>query len=110
MLTVARSIDQPRPADHPLHIIPTTHPRCFLAGDGEKNVVQLGPYRTELTCYSYNVKGKKAVGSTFPGQAPLTQGQAATKVQAAFRGLQIRRQYSNSSHGSASSSSRGNSR
>lgn len=58
--------------------------------------MQLGPYRTELTCYSYYVKGKKAVGTTFPGEAPLSSGQAATRVQAAFRGLKIRRQYSNS--------------
>jgi hypothetical protein len=38
-------------------------------------------YRAEITCYKYNVQGGTAVGSTFPGQAPLTKDQAATKVQ-----------------------------
>lgn len=62
---------------------------------------QYQQYRAEITCYTYNVKGKQAVGSTFPGQAPLTQSQAATKVQAAFRGLNIRRQHSGSSRGNS---------
>ncbi len=58
--------------------------RCFLAGDGEKQLVQLGPYRTEITCYKWHFKGGDAVGATFPGQAPLSQNQAATKVQVRF--------------------------
>lgn len=65
----------------------------FLAGKGEKQTVTLGPYVSEITCYKYHVGKKDAVGSTFPGTAPLNANQAATKVQAAFRGMDVRRLY-----------------
>lgn len=60
-------------------------------------MVALGPYRAEITCHKYTVHNRgnqECVGTTYPNQAPLTQRQAATKVQAAFRGLTTRRVYS----------------
>ena len=65
---------------------------CFLAGNDVKQIVRVGPYWAEITCHSYNVeKGKKAVGTSYPGQA--VDHQAAGKIQAAFRGLSAKRVY-----------------
>jgi len=64
---------------------------CFLAGEQE-NVVQCGPYSALITCYKMHVRGKMLIGSAFPSEAPLSDKDAAVKIQAAARGQQCRRQ------------------
>jgi len=64
---------------------------CFLAGEQE-NIVTVGPYRALITCYKFNSRGKTYIGSAFPSEAPLSEEQAASKIQALARGRQVRQQ------------------
>ena len=49
---------------------------CFFCGE-EKNIVQLGPYAVEVTCYRWPAhprSGQRAyIATSFPGEAPLTK-------------------------------------
>ncbi|KAF0761003.1 hypothetical protein AaE_003484 [Aphanomyces astaci] len=62
---------------------------CFLNGD-EANEVQLGPYRAIVKCFCIGRGDRAKIGSSFPDACPLTEDQAATKIQAQFRGLKTR--------------------
>ncbi|KAF0690647.1 Aste57867_17953 [Aphanomyces stellatus] len=62
---------------------------CFLNGQ-EENEVQLGPYRVIVKCFSIGRGDRAKIGSSFPEALPLTEEQAATKIQAVYRGLKTR--------------------
>ena len=62
---------------------------CFMTGD-DKTIVTCGPYRMEITCYKYSNRGKKYIGTAFPGDVPLDQDEAATKIQSSYRGRSAR--------------------
>jgi poly(U)-specific endoribonuclease len=65
---------------------------CFLAGE-ENNLVQLGPYMVEITCYKYRgAHGKIHIGSCFPALSDvLSPSEAAAKIQAVHRGKALRK-------------------
>lgn len=64
---------------------------CFLAGE-EHQTLQVGPYGVDLTCFKMHRKGKDYIGTSFPAAAEnFTPVQAATKIQAAHRGREYRR-------------------
>ena len=66
---------------------------CFLNGQ-ENNHVQLGPYLCNIKCFSFG-RGKDAkIGTTYPEALPLTEAQAATKIQSILRGRITRIQIS----------------
>ncbi|CAK4086180.1 unnamed protein product [Aphanomyces euteiches] len=62
---------------------------CFLNGE-EANEVQLGPYRVIIKCFAIGRGDRAKIGTSFPEACPLTEDQAATKIQARFRGLKTR--------------------
>mmetsp|Transcript_19723 Transcript_19723/g.25492 ORF Transcript_19723/g.25492 Transcript_19723/m.25492 type:complete len:439 (+) Transcript_19723:123-1439(+) len=64
---------------------------CFLAGSKE-NIVECGPYRALITCFSFNSRGRTYIGTVFPSEAPLNEEEAAVKIQSVIRGKQCRRQ------------------
>lgn len=57
----------------------------FFFMNEEKQVVPLGPYRVEITVHRYRSRGQDYIGTAYPGPAPLTEDQAATKIQSTFR-------------------------
>ncbi|KAG1706503.1 hypothetical protein DVH05_001651 [Phytophthora capsici] len=62
---------------------------CFLNGQ-ENNHVQLGPYLCNIKCFEFG-RGKDAkIGTAFPEALPLSDAQAATKIQAILRGRHTR--------------------
>lgn len=64
---------------------------CFLAGE-EKQIVEIGPYMVEVTCYNMHHRGKDYVGTSFPAAAPgMSPTHAATKIQAHARGREARK-------------------
>eukprot|EP00618_Florenciella_parvula_P019046 CAMPEP_0119473686 /NCGR_PEP_ID=MMETSP1344-20130328/5242_1 /TAXON_ID=236787 /ORGANISM="Florenciella parvula, Strain CCMP2471" /LENGTH=228 /DNA_ID=CAMNT_0007506849 /DNA_START=155 /DNA_END=842 /DNA_ORIENTATION=- len=64
---------------------------CFLGGE-EKQVVQIGPYTVEVTCYNMRHRGKTYIGTAFPAAAEgMTPVHAATRIQATHRGREARK-------------------
>lgn len=62
---------------------------CFLNGH-EENHVQVGPYKCNIKCFTFGRGNNVKVGSAFPEALPLTDEQAAVKLQAMVRGHQTR--------------------
>ena len=62
---------------------------CFLNGQ-ENNQVQLGPYLCNIKCFSFGRGKDTRIGTAFPEALPLTEVQAATKIQAIMRGSRTR--------------------
>lgn len=62
---------------------------CFLNGE-ENNHVQLGPYLANIKCFPFGRGKDIKVGTAFPEALPLTEAQAATKIQAILRGCHTR--------------------
>ncbi|RLN20668.1 hypothetical protein BBJ28_00006087 [Nothophytophthora sp. Chile5] len=62
---------------------------CFLNGQ-ENNSVQLGPYLCNIKCFSFGHGRDTKIGTAFPEALPLTDAQAATKIQAILRGRNTR--------------------
>ncbi|GMF10790.1 unnamed protein product [Phytophthora lilii] len=62
---------------------------CFLNGQ-ENNHVQLGPYLCNIKCFSFGHGKDTKIGTAFPEALPLTEAQAATKIQAILRGRHAR--------------------
>jgi hypothetical protein len=62
---------------------------CFLNGK-EENHVQVGPYQCNIKCFTFGRGSNVKIGSAFPEALPLTDEQAATKLQAMVRGHQTR--------------------
>ena len=60
---------------------------CFLFGK-EENPLALGAYKVMIRCHSFS---RGMVGTAFPEELPLDQEEAATKIQASFRGTKHRR-------------------
>ncbi|CAI5728119.1 unnamed protein product [Peronospora effusa] len=58
---------------------------CFLNGQ-ENNHVQLGPYLCNIKCFSFGRGKDTKIGTTFPEALPLTEAQAAAKIQSILRG------------------------
>ncbi|DBA04172.1 TPA: hypothetical protein N0F65_004280, partial [Lagenidium giganteum] len=71
---------------------------CFLNGQ-EDNVVQLGPYSCNIKCYSFGHGDRMKIGTAFPEALPLTEAQAAVKIQASFRGRMARKDAPNKPNG-----------
>lgn len=67
---------------------------CFL-NDQENNHVQLGPYLCNIKCFSFGRGKDTKIGTAFPEALPLTEAQAATKIQAILRGRHTRVQNPN---------------
>ncbi|GMF33294.1 unnamed protein product [Phytophthora fragariaefolia] len=66
---------------------------CYLNGQ-ENNHVQLGPYLCNIKCFSFGRGKDTKIGTAFPEALPLTEKQAATKIQAILRGCRARVQNS----------------
>lgn len=64
---------------------------CFLNGK-EENHVQLGPYLCNIKCFSFGRGDRVKIGAAFPEALPLTEAQAAAKIQALLRGKRVRQQ------------------
>ncbi|TYZ56957.1 hypothetical protein PybrP1_010152 [[Pythium] brassicae (nom. inval.)] len=64
---------------------------CFLNGK-EDNPVQLGPYLCNIKCFSFGRGDRVKIGTAFPEALPLTEAQAAAKIQALLRGKRVRQQ------------------
>eukprot|EP00640_Fibrocapsa_japonica_P001075 CAMPEP_0113936370 /NCGR_PEP_ID=MMETSP1339-20121228/3302_1 /TAXON_ID=94617 /ORGANISM="Fibrocapsa japonica" /LENGTH=433 /DNA_ID=CAMNT_0000938829 /DNA_START=51 /DNA_END=1352 /DNA_ORIENTATION=+ /assembly_acc=CAM_ASM_000762 len=64
---------------------------CFLNGEKD-TLVELGPYRAQVTAFPFKYRGQNFIGSAFPGTAPMTEDQAARKLQSVTRGNQCRKQ------------------
>lgn len=64
---------------------------CFLNGK-EENVIQLGPYLCNIKCFSFGRGNNVKIGTSFPEALPLTEAQAAVKIQALLRGKRAREQ------------------
>lgn len=64
---------------------------CFLNGK-EENHVQLGPYLCNIKCFSFGRGDRVKIGTAFPEALPLTEAQAAAKIQALIRGKRVRQQ------------------
>jgi hypothetical protein len=64
---------------------------CFLNGN-ENNHVQLGPYRCNVKCFSFGSGDRAKIGSVFLEALPLDENHAASKIQAQYRGRQVRQQ------------------
>lgn len=64
---------------------------CFMNGK-EENIVQLGPYRCNIKCYPFGHGRTAKIGSAFPDTVPMTEEQAAVKIQAHVRGCITRHQ------------------
>uniref|UniRef100_M4BMD6 EndoU domain-containing protein n=1 Tax=Hyaloperonospora arabidopsidis (strain Emoy2) TaxID=559515 RepID=M4BMD6_HYAAE len=62
---------------------------CFLNGQ-ENNPVQLGPYLCNIKCFSFGRGKDTRIGTAFPEALPLTEAQAAIKIQAVIRGSRTR--------------------
>jgi hypothetical protein len=62
---------------------------CFLNGQ-ENNHVQLGPYLCNIKCFTFGRGKDTKIGTAFPEALPLTEAQAATKIQAIMRGRHAR--------------------
>ncbi|CEG43062.1 poly-specific endoribonuclease-b-like [Plasmopara halstedii] len=62
---------------------------CFLNGE-ENNHVQLGPYLVNIKCFAFGCGKDTKVGTAFPEALPLTEAQAAIKIQAILRGYHTR--------------------
>ncbi|KAJ0407300.1 hypothetical protein ATCC90586_002228 [Pythium insidiosum] len=62
---------------------------CFLNGQ-EENHVQLGPYRVCVKCFSFGRGHDVKIGTAFPDALPMTEDQAASKIQAVVRGRRTR--------------------
>ncbi|RLN64199.1 hypothetical protein BBJ29_000365 [Phytophthora kernoviae] len=67
---------------------------CFLNGQ-ENNHVQLGPYLCNIKCFTFGHGKDTKIGTAFPEALPLTDAQAATKIQAVLRGRHTRQQNPN---------------
>jgi poly(U)-specific endoribonuclease len=59
---------------------------CFAAG-AEENIVRIGPYKLNVKCF--RMAGK--VGTAFPEAISFTPDEAASKIQAHFRGRNARK-------------------
>ncbi|CAI5745727.1 unnamed protein product [Peronospora destructor] len=66
---------------------------CFFNGQ-ENNHVQLGPYLCNIKCFSFGRGKDTKIGTAFPEALPLTEAQAATKIQSILRGRITRIQIS----------------
>lgn len=64
---------------------------CFLNGK-EENCIQLGPYLCNIKCFSFGRGQHVKIGTAFPEALPLTEAQAAIKIQALLRGKRAREQ------------------
>ena len=65
---------------------------CFLAGRKEDvHTLNVGPYKTELTCHSIGHGSHVQIGTAYPACAPMTDEEAATHMQAVIRGKIKRR-------------------
>ncbi|KAG7379931.1 hypothetical protein PHYPSEUDO_007989 [Phytophthora pseudosyringae] len=64
---------------------------CFLNGQENSNV-QLGPYLCNIKCFTFGHGKDTKIGTAFPEALPLTEAQAATKIQAILRGRHTREQ------------------
>lgn len=62
---------------------------CFLNGQ-EENHVLVGPYHCNIKCFTFGRGNAVKIGSAFPEALPMTQEQAAIKMQAMVRGRQSR--------------------
>lgn len=62
---------------------------CFFSGNAE-NQVQLGPYKTQITCHKFpshpRPGQKQYLATSFPSEVPLDENEAATLIQARVRG------------------------
>lgn len=71
---------------------------CFFMG-AEENIVQVGPYRVNITCHTWNNHGKSFIATSFPAEAPLDESEAASVIQSRVKGSQCRKtgaqEYSN---------------
>lgn len=61
---------------------------CFYSGVSE-NTVMLGPYKVQVTCYTWPPNPKPGytvfIGTSFPSEAPLSEDEAATRIQSKIR-------------------------
>uniref|UniRef100_K3WX75 EndoU domain-containing protein n=1 Tax=Globisporangium ultimum (strain ATCC 200006 / CBS 805.95 / DAOM BR144) TaxID=431595 RepID=K3WX75_GLOUD len=64
---------------------------CFMNGK-ENNHIQLGPYWCNIKCFSFGHGDRVKIGTAFPEALPLTEAQAAVKIQALLRGKRVRQQ------------------
>ncbi|KAG4040440.1 hypothetical protein PC123_g24021 [Phytophthora cactorum] len=62
---------------------------CYLNGQ-ENNHVQLGPYLCNIKCFTFGRGKDTKIGTAFPEALPLSEAQAATKIQAILRGSRTR--------------------
>eukprot|EP01039_Chlorochromonas_danica_P003565 gene3565-3904_t len=62
---------------------------CYFMGVEEK-VVQTGPYRVLVTVHRWQSAGKTFLATAFPGEPPLDENEAASRIQAQVRGKQSR--------------------
>lgn len=65
---------------------------CFLNGQ-EDNNVELGPYHANIKCYTFGRGQNTKIGTAFPEALPLTEKQAAVRIQASFRGRRVRTEH-----------------
>lgn len=63
---------------------------CFACGK-EKNELMVGPYKTVVTCFKMGYGRNIHIGTTFPEIAPLSEDEAAQKLQSIMRGRQARK-------------------
>lgn len=77
---------------------------CFLNGK-EDNVLQLGPYLVNIKCFSFGRGNNVKIGTAFPEAMPLTEAQAAVKIQALLRGKRARKQHTGGGSARPASSS-----
>ncbi len=52
---------------------------CFYSGQ-EESLVQCGPYRVKMTCYTYNMGPKKYIATSFPSEAPLDENEVQSDL------------------------------
>lgn len=64
---------------------------CFLNGK-EDNCIQMGPYLCNIKCFPFGRGDRVKIGTAFPEALPITEAQAAIKIQALLRGKRVRQQ------------------
>jgi len=62
----------------------------FLLGEN-RVTVKVGPYSVQINSFPFNRDGLVYIGTAFPSTPPLTEDQAAAKIQAVVRGRQARK-------------------
>jgi poly(U)-specific endoribonuclease len=49
---------------------------CFYSGQ-EESLLQCGPYKVKMTCYTYNAGPKKYIATSFPSEAPYDEDEVS---------------------------------